>query len=172
MKMEFPVAAPVRGVIKKLHVAASDSVAVRLLIEIEPELDDHISSDTFDESSQTAKQQQAVVLPKRERAPLQVADVLMAKILGYDVEQELFKRAIAFMKAQKSEILLNTCSDYSARISCKNACFCTAMTMTRPTKHVNPAVSNSAGCANAAWMTTSSAPNSSPDSSTFLSCMD
>ncbi len=112
MKMEFPVAAPVRGIIKKLHVAASDSVAVGdLLIEIEPELDEAISSDITDETNPAAEKPPAVVLPKRERAPLQVADVLMAKILGYDVEQELFKRAIAYMAAKKSEISIENLLD-------------------------------------------------------------
>lgn len=105
MKMEFPVAAPVRGIVKTLHVAASDSVAVGdLLLEIEPDLEDAPNSDNSSETSHALQKQPPVQLPHRERAPLQVADVLMAKILGYDVENDLFKRAIDFMNAHKSEI--------------------------------------------------------------------
>ncbi|MBA2661196.1 MAG: ATP-grasp domain-containing protein [Bradymonadaceae bacterium] len=98
MKMEFPVASPLRGTVRRLLVAASDSVAVGdLLVEIEAEL---AEGDGPGATEQTPR----LNLPAQARTPLQVADVLMARLLGYDVEQALFERALAMLHADEAQI--------------------------------------------------------------------
>ena len=85
MKMEFPVDAPIGGTVEEICVGASQSVdAGEVLIAIAPETD---GADTDDEAT-------GIELPARSRDELELVDVLQARLLGYDVDETLEKRAL------------------------------------------------------------------------------
>ena len=84
MKMEFPVNAPIGGTIEEILVTPSQSVdAGTLLLKI--------SIDTAG-ADQTGEPQR-LAIPARRREELSVAEVLRARLLGYDIERSLEKRA-------------------------------------------------------------------------------
>ncbi len=110
MKMEFPVDAPIAGTIEAVHVGTSESIdAGDVLIEIAPETDD--DGDADDSAG--------IELPAHRRESLEVAEVLRASLLGYDIGEELQERALNALLDEPDSLelgeLLQLWSQYLSR---------------------------------------------------------
>ncbi len=98
MKMEFPVDAPIAGTVEEICVGTSQSVdAGAVLIRIAPET----------EEQETGEDTAGVELPKRRRDELALADVLRARLLGYDVDEVLEKRALDALLDDPEQLTLD-----------------------------------------------------------------
>lgn len=85
MKMEFPVEAPIAGTVEAIHAGLSQSIdAGDVLVELAPETGD---------DEEEADEGTTIALPARSRDELEIADVLRACLLGYDISEPLRKRA-------------------------------------------------------------------------------